>query len=403
MLHRGYNMKSRVLFFPTLLFCFLFLFNSCGEKKLEWQATVEEVDGVMTITNPIEPYYGEISFELEEDLSIGNEDDENFVFFGAFDLAVDQDGNIYVSELKNVRVQKFDRDGNYLLSIGRKGQGPGEYEQPSHLFYDESKGNMCVQDRREIVIFDRNGDYLNTVFFLIHPYDFMFDNDGNIWGRFPKRGEKYASTTISMVNSKGELIKEITEYAVINSSYSSGSSMMVFTHGYEYELVFSAIDSQTFIYGNSQDYKLHVVRNNGEFLFTIEKDEPQMRFTNSMKKRIFNAKYKDLSGSQKAGFKFPDTFPFFNLVFSDDTGRIYVKRTRLPDEEENSMECDIFSKDGYYLYKISIPVYEIEHRRSRWIVKNGYYYTIRVDEETGLETVKRYLIKNWDQIKTGIN
>ncbi len=396
-------MQLKVLVITALLFCSLFLFTSCGEIKSEWHATAEQVDGVMTVTNPIEPYYGEVSFELEEDLSIGNEEDENYLFYSAFDLAVDQDGNIYISENRNIRVQKFDRVGNYLQTIGRKGQGPGEYEQPSHLFYDESKGNICVQDGREIVIFDGNGNYLNDVFFLILPYDYMLSNDGNIWGRFAKTGEKYASTSISMVNPQGEFIKDIAETPMINSSYTIENGIMMFTHGYEYGLVFSDIDSQTFIYGNSQDYKLHVVRSDGELLLIIEKDEPQMPFTNALINRIFDARYKGLSSSQKAGFKFPDTFPFFNLVFTDDTGRIYVKRTQLPDEEENLMECDIFSKDGYYLYKISIPMYETEYGRSSWIVKNGYYYTIKVDEETGLETVKRYTIKNWDQIKTGIN
>ncbi len=387
-------MKSRVLFFSTLLFCSLFLFNSCGEKKAEWQATVEEVDGVRVVTNPIEPYYGEVSFELEEDLSIGNEDDENYLFFEVFDLAVDQDGNIYVSESGNVRVQKFDRDGNYLLTIGREGQGPREYEQPTHIFYDESKGNICIHDRREIVIFDRNGDYVNAVSFINYPSNFMFDASGNIWGRFSKIGEGL-SFTVSMANLQGELIKDVAEYPKLTSSFSRGESYMTFGHGYEYELLFSGIDSQTFVYGYSKEYKLNVVSNDGELQHILLKDEPQIPFTGSMESNILE-RYTRFSDSEKDAIKFPESFPYFKSILADDLGRIYVERMKSPSVEEDFVECDIFSNEGYYLYKTHFP-------KLPRIMKNGYCYVIDVDEETGLETVKRYRINNWSQIKAEFN
>jgi len=36
-------------------------------------------------------------------------------------------------------------------------------------------------------------------------------------------------------------------------------------------------------------------------------------------------------------------------------------------------------------------------------IKNGYLYTFVVDEETDSEKLKRYKIKNWDQIKEVID
>ena len=54
------------------------LFNACGDKKPEWQGLTEEVDGVKVITNPNEPIYGELTFELEEDLTIGNKSLKNY-------------------------------------------------------------------------------------------------------------------------------------------------------------------------------------------------------------------------------------------------------------------------------------------------------------------------------------
>jgi hypothetical protein len=40
---------------------------------------------------------------------------------------------------------------------------------------------------------------------------------------------------------------------------------LMLTHGYEYDLYFSDIDAQTFIYGHSKEYKLNVIRNDGNF------------------------------------------------------------------------------------------------------------------------------------------
>ena len=42
----------------------------------------------------------------------------------------DKDGNIYILDTGNTRIQKFGPDGEYLATIGRKGQGPGEFIMP---------------------------------------------------------------------------------------------------------------------------------------------------------------------------------------------------------------------------------------------------------------------------------
>jgi hypothetical protein len=85
----------------------------------------------------------------------------------------------------------------------------------------------------------------------------------------------------------------------------------------------------------------------------------------------------------------------FISIFSDSEGRIYVQRVPSPLTESKIYEYDIISKDGYYLYKTTFPYKPV-------VMKNRYFYTVIFDEETGLEFVKRFKIKNWDQIKTHI-
>ena len=87
--------KTKVFSIFLFLSAFIMLV-SYGEQKAEWKGKIEYEDGVKVIKNPREPLYGEITFELEEDLSIGKEENENYMFYKWISVDVDQNGNIYV-------------------------------------------------------------------------------------------------------------------------------------------------------------------------------------------------------------------------------------------------------------------------------------------------------------------
>ena len=42
-------------------------------------------------------------------------------------LAIDRDGNVFVADFYNNRVQKFSPDGTFLAAFGGKGEGPGQF------------------------------------------------------------------------------------------------------------------------------------------------------------------------------------------------------------------------------------------------------------------------------------
>lgn len=60
-------------------------------------------------------------------------------------LAVDKDGNLYVADSKNNRVQVFKPDGHYLASFGLSGNREGEMSEPWGVAVD-SDGNVYVAD-----------------------------------------------------------------------------------------------------------------------------------------------------------------------------------------------------------------------------------------------------------------
>jgi DNA-binding beta-propeller fold protein YncE len=77
------------------------------------------------------------------------------------DVAWDAAGNIFVADgYGNSRVAKFDKNGAYIKSWGSKGTGPGQFDL-LHAIALDAQGNVYVGDRsnKRIQVFDNNGAF----------------------------------------------------------------------------------------------------------------------------------------------------------------------------------------------------------------------------------------------------
>jgi YVTN family beta-propeller protein len=88
--------------------------------------------------------------------------------------AVDKDGNLYVSDTLNDRVQVFDADGNFIRTWGKNGDGPGNFARPKGIAIDVD-GHVWVADAmlNRLQIFTPEGQLL-----------LAFGNFGNMPGQF---------------------------------------------------------------------------------------------------------------------------------------------------------------------------------------------------------------------------
>jgi hypothetical protein len=88
-------------------------------------------------------------------------DGEN-TFDGPADVAVAPNGDIFVVDGHgNNRVVKFNTSGEFIMSWGEAGTGPGQFNEPHSLAFD-SRGRLFVGDRvnERIQVFDQNGRFL---------------------------------------------------------------------------------------------------------------------------------------------------------------------------------------------------------------------------------------------------
>jgi DNA-binding beta-propeller fold protein YncE len=83
------------------------------------------------------------------------------VFNRPTDVAWDKDGNIFVADgMGNARVAKFDKNGVFIKSWGQHGTEPGQFGTARAIAVD-AQGNVYVADPRNkrIQVFDNNGTF----------------------------------------------------------------------------------------------------------------------------------------------------------------------------------------------------------------------------------------------------
>jgi DNA-binding beta-propeller fold protein YncE len=79
-------------------------------------------------------------------------------------VAVDKDGNLYVADTLNDRIEVFDADGVFLRTWGKNGDGPGYFARPKGVTVD-SDGHVWVADGMQdrIQVFTNEGQLLITM------------------------------------------------------------------------------------------------------------------------------------------------------------------------------------------------------------------------------------------------
>lgn len=76
-------------------------------------------------------------------------------------VALDKDGNVYVTDTLNNRVEIFDADGVFISLFGKHGDGPGYFARPKGIAVD-GDGHIWVADEMQdrLQVFNRDGQLL---------------------------------------------------------------------------------------------------------------------------------------------------------------------------------------------------------------------------------------------------
>lgn len=139
----------------------LLLFSIALPAGAAWQGSLGSEAGVPLVKNPAQPAAGELTLEPTLLWHLGAEEDadDSEVFGSVLEIAVDEAGVSYLldSQLHEIRV--FSAAGEFLGSLGRNGEGPGEFVNGLHLFLlPEERLGVAQMMPSRIAVLGRNGD-----------------------------------------------------------------------------------------------------------------------------------------------------------------------------------------------------------------------------------------------------
>lgn len=333
-----------------------------------------------------------VHLELREDLVIGgNLDDPDVSFHGLQpDVDVDADGNIYVTDAGNQRVQVYAPDGSYLRTIGRAGSGPGELRFGLSVSAIAA-GTLAIKGLMEpaVQLFDRDGTYRSIVEVPGSAAQIIGLSSGfalldlRYRDATPLNGVTFlpvAGEATTMLDFPGqEMLTALTAIGPIP------------VRGLTQAASIAPAPGDTMYVSSGLDYEIARVGADGAVLWILRVPWIPLPLTEEIRAYVRDGLERAQIPLQPNGIDWPDTLPSLGFVRSDGAGRLFAFPAtfvnRQPeDDDPRTVPVDVYDTDGSTLLHA-----RIETSQWAWQTARGpFVYGIRTDPDTGEWEVVRY-------------
>ncbi len=364
------------------------MFSSCGPKQENIERLME--DGVEVVVNHLEPskIKGEPStFSLEEEFKIDTESEDLFGLGirGLDEMDVGKKGSICLSI--GDRVLKFDDSGRFVQTIGRTGQGPGEYQMATSLrMTDSGLLSFFDAENSKFLFFNPDGTVEKEIKKTARIFTFvgLYLDNGNFLLRERNENPEKGIRTFHYVlfDQNFEKIKDLQPSFWIEIPDSPTGKFNLLG----YSMSYAISDGKIYVSSNVTDnLEIEVYDFQGGLLKKIRRKSERMTVPKEYKERIIE-RWKKSPAWEELNFKekhyFPDYFPPFKEFWVDEQERILVE-TYKGGEVLQELELLIFNPEG-----ILVGAKYLKEARLRKFANNRLYCVYR--KENGFEELVAY-------------
>jgi outer membrane protein assembly factor BamB len=337
---------------------------------------------------------------FKEELSIGvPEGAEEYMFGSSVIFNVDGQGFIYATDWESKQIKKFGPDGKHILTFGRAGQGPGEFQNPGGVRFAKD-GTLYVSENfgNKIMFFDPNGVYLSQKALPADIFDIWITPAGTSLGsqqiapQFVGQGP--VETFIKIFDADFHPVLELhrESFSFPDRSLSLTQAQAEITSEFlARPTALAVMDGEGRIYfGRSDKYSIDVLEPDGTKIMTLSRAVEALPYKKAdidflLKEygdsRASMLKSENLTKEYLRLIRFPENKPFFRALVPMDEGRLAVV---VDSEGLAASWLDLFDRAGAFLGRVRAFVPPLN-----LMFKNGKAYALHKDEN-GFLSIKRY-------------
>ncbi len=331
-----------------------------------------------SVENSDKPERGNWDFKAEPvweiDSAGGN------VLVNVTSVAVGDDHSVYLMDRKHEKIFVLDKNGKFKRTIGKKGEGPGEYKMLFHFILMDN--TIIVPDMGVFHYFNTDGSYVESIkpglsfifpMVMLDKYRFLYEKSSD-----EKDKKRDTLTLFDLKKNKGT---ELLNTVYVKPSTASSGNMRL---SIKMDGNIAAYDGKDFYFGKGSDYQIKKMDLTGKVLMTFSlTGRKKIRVTDAMKRKkyekiVFNGGKMPKKMVDQLIRNEPDFAPYFNR-FRINGGLLFVS---LVEPTNNSAKTyDIFSKSGKYLYRAKFNLPEGYILMNRPVFKGNFVYVFVEDDE----------------------
>jgi hypothetical protein len=306
-------------------------------------------------------------------------------------------GFIYIYDYKDPSVKVFDSQGEFVRTVGRKGNGPGEFQSAIRIALLPDRRLMILDyELRRTSIFSPDGQFIeshqwqNLSFDIFLVTDSFYVREDTIFepGQTPMTWK--SKVHVKAYDFSGRELFSFGEFHARQSGFvNEGGRRFSFTLAFEVCSILAGDSVRGRLYHCLNDnYLIEVFDENGKLFRKIERPYEQLRVTAEDKKKYldgFGVSETDRALIAK-NVEMPALRPVTDRMLVDDSGYLWVKLNEEKEENGKILTAyDIFDEKGFYVHKVWSDI-------APGLFRDGKMYSLEVEAETGERVLKRYRV-----------